>query len=149
MSEARRGTDTVTQLLVSKDAPYAEIEENVRIALSVLRDSGWRVDRIEGQLQLQCNFTAKATPVDQIGRIEQLVAANEAAELRFAALRTEVTAGRTKLHIEAWRMAAGAVALGGIAMKYFGPGWTLGLALVAAAVSFAIRIAARLKEAKC
>jgi len=82
----------VTRLLIQKRGDYAELEEMARIAVTVLHDDGWLIQRLESELQVTAKFSVTAKPVMQPG----LASALADAELKYAALRGEVEA----LHAE-------------------------------------------------
>ena len=79
-------SEQVTRLLIQKRGDYAELEEMARIAVTVLHDDGWLIQRLESELQVTANFSVTAKPVMQPG----LASALADAELKYAALRGEV-----------------------------------------------------------
>jgi hypothetical protein len=74
-----------TRLLLDNPEPYAELDENARIALSILRDRGWKTQRIGMEVGVQISVTT--TPIDG-GAVTQQQLADW--ETRYAALRSEV-----------------------------------------------------------
>jgi hypothetical protein len=86
---SNRTEQTTTRLLLQKEKPYAEIEENSRIALAILQDDGWSLERIGSEISV----TVIRTPVPRPGIEQQLADC----ELRYTALRGEVD----RLHREA------------------------------------------------
>jgi len=73
----------VTRLLIQKPGNYAELEEMARIAVSVLQEDGWAVERIGTEIAV----TVVRTPVDGTAALCQALGD---AELKYAALRGEV-----------------------------------------------------------
>jgi hypothetical protein len=76
-------TEQVTRLLLQKPVAFAEIEENARIAIGVLGDDGWRIERIG----IDVRVSVMATPISQPGAEQALAEA----EARFIQLRKEIT----------------------------------------------------------
>lgn len=74
----------VTSLLLNKAQPYAEIDENCRIALGILQDDGWKVCRVGAELSM--DFAITMQPVEHPGA----EAALAEAEQKYVALRREV-----------------------------------------------------------
>lgn len=77
-------TNNVTRLLLEKAAPYAELDENSRIALSVLHDDGWKTQRIG--LEIGIDVTVNATPIARPGTEDALAQA----QAKFILLREEM-----------------------------------------------------------
>jgi hypothetical protein len=75
-------TEQMMRLLLQKKVAYAELEENARIALSVLGDDGWDVQRMDINMSVSVVTRPVAAP-DQ-------TAALQVAELRIAALRMQL-----------------------------------------------------------
>lgn len=89
-----------TRMLLENPEPYAELDENARIALSVLRDGGWKTQRIG--LQLGVDITVSTTPIERPGIDAELADC----ELRYTALRSEVMAlHQRNVDLEALRVA--------------------------------------------
>jgi hypothetical protein len=72
----------MTRLLLQKPAQHADLDENSRIALSILTEDGWTLDRIGTEISV----TVTRTPVALPGIADQLADC----EARYAALRVEV-----------------------------------------------------------
>lgn len=83
--------EQITRLLLQKPAACAELEENSRIAISVLTDDGWKVTRIGLDLHVKVTSSAlieEQNAADQVNA--KLVAHLADAELRFVELRKRV-----------------------------------------------------------
>jgi hypothetical protein len=52
--------EQMTRLLITKPAAYAELDENVRIAVSVLQDDGWAVERVGLDFTFDVTVTTQA-----------------------------------------------------------------------------------------
>jgi hypothetical protein len=87
--------EQMTRLLLQKPAPVAHLDENAKIAISVLQDDGWSVEQIG--MEIQC------MPSDLTLVARQLVES----EARFIQLRAEVDKQQTKSSTEAWKLATG------------------------------------------
>lgn len=107
-------TEQVTRLLLHKPAAYAELEENARIAITVLQDDGWAIERVG--LEMEVRITT--TPVSGVEAMEQahkahvesaLLALKRSEEL-YMALRQRV---REQV-ANAWLAGAGAAFATGI-----------------------------------
>jgi hypothetical protein len=73
----------VTRFLLEKPAPYAELDENARIALSILHDDGWKTHRIGLDITLDVSITS--TPIERPGTEEALAQS----QAKFILLREE------------------------------------------------------------
>lgn len=75
-------TEQMTRLLLQKPAAYAELEAMSRTALTILEEQGWNLQRVGLEISVTVTKVPMTAP-DQ-------TAALEAAELRIAALRTQL-----------------------------------------------------------
>jgi hypothetical protein len=85
--------DQATRLLMIKDKPYAELDENSRIAISILSGDGWKFSRVG--LDMRVEVTVTSNPMIEEHDAAQLANAKLVqhladAELRFVALRARV-----------------------------------------------------------
>jgi hypothetical protein len=53
-----------TTLLLQKPKPYAELDENSRIAISILGDDGWKVSRVGLDMRVLVTATPMIEEVD-------------------------------------------------------------------------------------
>jgi hypothetical protein len=102
MRAPNKQTAPLTRLLLEKSVDYAELEENVRIALSVLHEDGWTVSRVGLTLPVTVEF--QAVPLVTLDLSKRLEAATE----KFREVRTEVC----RLRKERWLMAGYGIAIG-------------------------------------
>jgi hypothetical protein len=108
--------EQITRLFVQKPAAFAELDENARIALSVLHDDGWSVQRIG----LEVNVVVTATPIERPGTEDALAQA----QAKFILLREEFE----KQQAQPWLAAGGAfVVCGGLDLAGLGA-WAFALA---------------------
>jgi hypothetical protein len=75
--------EPITRLLLQKPKAFAELDEMSRMAISVLTDDGWKIERIG----LEVRVWVTATPVSQPGADEALAEA----QAKFILLRKELT----------------------------------------------------------
>src|SRR5258708_24898177 len=100
--------EQITRLLLQKASPYAELDENTRIACSVLQGDGWAIQRLDLEGNIQVVTTT--IPVDRPGT----EAALAEAQAKFIILREQFHA---RAHWT-WTAACAAFAISG-ALNYF------------------------------
>ena len=117
----------MTRFLIQKPAAYAELAENSRIALSVLGDEGWQIDRVEMDMRVRVSTT---TTIQQMEERDALAAELQTAQARFILLRAQVIENAA----DQW-LALAIGCLGCAALEWFGLGhWCWALALACAAL---------------
>lgn len=90
--------EQMTRLLLQKPKEYAELDENSRIALTVLQEDGWVLERIGHEIEV----TVTRTPIERPGIAAQLADC----EARYAELRSEVMSlHQRNVDLEALRVA--------------------------------------------
>ena len=129
-----------TRLLVQKPTAYAELDENARIAISVLQEDGWKIERIGATLS--CDFTVTATPIETPSVVAQASAEIESAKLRFGQLRDELFRELRKARQQYWLGVAGALGLGAALGRYGSMTWAAYLVLGCVAVYAVLRVRA-------
>jgi hypothetical protein len=95
--------EQMTRLLLQKPAPVAHLDENAKIAISVLQDDGWSVEQIG--MEIKCSVTT--TPIPKEGDLTLVARQLVESEARFIQLRAEVDKQQTKSSTEAWKLATG------------------------------------------
>ena len=129
--------DQMTRLLIQKPVDYAELEETARIAVSVLQEDGWTIQRVGVEIRVE----VVATPMIQEN--DPAAAALAEAQAKYVHLRRMVVDS----NIDQWL----AIMLGFIlaaGMGYFGLGnWNILLAAVCFGIWAVVRKLSRTKGA--
>lgn len=125
-------TPQITRLLLQKLQAYAELDENSRIALSILGDNGWSVERIG------VNVLVTATPISQPSAVEEANAALAEAQAKFILLRKEMEQLKAKRAAAPWLFAGfTASAIGLLSLHGWG-GWGLSVGALFGFIGFVL-----------
>jgi hypothetical protein len=136
-------SEQMTRLLLQKPQAYAEIAENSRIALTILGDDGWKIERVEMDLQVRVSTT---TTIEQIDENAQLAERLRVAEWDLAAVRR---AAAHKLRLSAansWLLAGSAAAIATGFGLVGSQWWAVAVIGLCGFVALSMRVGARIKN---